>query len=349
MPVDDSAVPFHELVQSTLAQSRLLGRSPETDRHYRIAARHFTRWGEAEAPHILADVRIARRADFERYLLARRDTGMLWTSLRSEWNCLRALLRQAVWDERIAAVPQVRVGWEAKMAEDRRAGRTREHGKGVLELVPLFLEIADELGTYGRLAAPLPALLRFLAFTGCRSGEVLVRVHREERLGLRWRDIDGLDGEWPTAVIHGGKGRANGARRIPIPRPAADPLRELERGAPEDFIWPWQGIKCSWRTVRRLVADRLLPEAAAAARALRIHDLRHFSSHYWRSLGVPDRIIDRLLGHRTPVIAARYAAADEREVGQACAFALRAAATQGGARIDRINPAWAGLRLGERA
>jgi len=246
----------------------------------------------------------------------------MWSSLRSEWNSLRAILRQAVWDERLAAIPQVRVRWEAKIAEDRRAGRSPERGHRVLELVPLCLEAADELVYYRALDPTLPALFRFLAYTGARSGEVLVRDLGGERMGLRWQDLEGLDTDAPVAVIHGGKGRARGARRIPITGPAADALRTLARLDPEDFVWPWVQVTRSWHKVRRAAAERAAPELAAPTRALRLHDLRHFASHYWRSLGVPDRLIDRLLGHRTPVIAQRYAAADEREVGEACARAL---------------------------
>lgn len=318
-------VPFRELLDSLLAESRLLGRSPETDRHYRGVAKHVERWARERAPHVLRDLRTAARADFEAYLLWRRDEGAMWSSLRSEWNCLRAILRQAVWDERLAAVPQVRVRWEAKIAEDRRAGRSPERGHRVLELVPLCLEAADRLVYFRDLDPTLPALFRFLAYTGARSGEVLVRAQGPERLGLRWRDLEGLDTQSPVAVIHGGKGRARGSRRIPIPGPAADALRGLERLAPEDFVWGWVQVTRAWHKVRRSAAELASPELAPPTRTLRLHDLRHFASHYWRSRGVPDRLIDRLLGHRTPVIAQRYAAADEREVGEACARALVAA------------------------
>lgn len=321
---DSRPVPFAEILESLLQASELLGRSSETDRGYRGAAERFVSWAKVQAPELLVDLRRARRQDFERYLLDRHRTGVAWSTLKTEWQRLRSILQRGVRDERLSSVPQVEVRWEAKIAEDRRRGRTPERGQRVLELVPLCLEAADELAYHRELSQSLPALFRFFAYTGARCGEVLSGGDPDDG-GLRWADVEHLDTESPVAVIRGGKGRVHGPRRIPIPEPAARGLRELVRGAPEDLVWPWQRVPRSWMKVREHAATTASAELAGPARQLRLHDLRHFASHYWRSLGVPDRLIDRLLGHRTPVIAARYAAADEREIANACAQALRTA------------------------
>lgn len=317
-------VPFAELVESWRRAGELLGRSPQTDRLYRGAVERFQAWAAAAAPEILADVRMARRADLERFVLDCRREGLAWSTIRAIFQQVRAILLRGLRDELLVTVPQIEIRWGAKIAEDRRAGRTPERGQRVLELVPLCLDAAEELAYWRELNLSVPALLRFLAFTGARCGEILLGEKPSQGVGLRWGDLHGLDTSAPTAVIRGGKGRAYGPRRIPVPEPAARGVRGLVRGAPEDLVWPWRRVSKSWDKVRERAAQRAPQELQAAARALRIHDLRHFASHYWRSLGVPDRLIDRLLGHRTPVIAQRYAAADEREVGEACARALGA-------------------------
>lgn len=324
--VASQPAPFAELVRAVLDRSELLSRSPRTHTAYAKVAERFAAWVRVAQPRVLDDVRLLQRTDIEQFLLARRRAGCAWNTLRTEWAYLRGILQQAVRDERLLRVPNPEIRWEAKIAEDRRAGRTREHGHRVLDLVPTFLRVAEEAEIYRVIPLTSTALLHFLAFTGARAGEVLYAGNLGE--GMRWRDIEGLETNTPVAVIRGGKGRAFGPRRIPIPGPAANALRSLLPGEPEDLIWPWSKVQRTWDLVRGRAEKSLPAELQAAARALRIHDLRHFASHYWRSLGVPDRLIDRLLGHRTPVIAQRYAAADEREVGEACARALGASAPE---------------------
>lgn len=320
-------IAWDSLLARVLEQSELRGRSAETDRRYRVAARHFEDWASHRCPGALTDVRTLTRLDLERYIAWRRRAGVAWSTIRTEWSCLRVVLSRGVRDEILIRVPRPEVGWGAKQEEDRRSGRTPERGEGVLEIVPLILAAAR--AWEGSLPRGLPALIAFLAYTGCRIGEVLPRRHRGgEELGLRWKDTTILTAPEPVARIRGGKGRTRGDRIIPIPPAAAGPLRAHATGkVPADgFIWPYRSIGGAWRALRKDVGATL-PEGAlrAAAERLRVHDLRHHASHYWRARGVPDRHIDRLLGHRTPQVAAKYAAADVRELAES----LREASTSG--------------------
>lgn len=312
------AVPFRELVDRVLGQSEGLGRSRRTDTRYQGVARRFREWAEAGAPEALVDARAITAEVVERFLGWRRDSGVSWTTLKSDWACLRVLLSRAVRDGHLAELPRPEIRWQAKVEEDRRAGRIHDGAAAVLELVPRFLRAAEP--------PAVRALLTFLALTGARIGEVLPRNEGE---GLRWKHITTDDAGGMTARLVGGKGRARGERVIPVPREAAALLLALPGDATGDTpVWPLAGVRYPWAQLRRAIAAELAvqvgPRAAELARAaavLRVHDLRHYASHYWRSKGVPDRHIDRLLGHRTPVVAARYAAADVTELAASLAAA----------------------------
>jgi len=321
-------VRFRELLDRVLDQSEGLGRSRQTDTRYRGVAARFAEWAATGAPLALDDARLITPAVLEAWLDARRGEGVAWTTLRSDWNCLRVILSRAVRDGHLRTLPRPEIRWAAKVEEDRRDGRIRDGAAEVLELVPRLLARAEP--------PAVRALLTFLAYTGARIGELVPRHGIE---GIRWRHIREVKGGL-TARIEGGKGRARGARVIPVPQAAAAELAKhhaartaagWSTGA-DDLVWPVTGVRHAWCRLREELAVEIeaaggarAQELAAAARALRVHDLRHFASHYWRSKGVPDRHIDRLLGHRTPVVAARYAAADVSEL------AASLAAAEGGA------------------
>ncbi len=139
-------------------------------------------------------------------------------------------------------------------------------------------------------------IIRMLLLTGCRAGEIRL---------LHWQEVKGN-----RLTLEDSK---TGPRVIWISAVAEDLLKERrrERGVPSqtqelarEYVFPsaqHPNMPCcsltrSWHIIRKM----------ARIDGVRLHDLRHsFASHAIRS-GLPVPVIQKLLGHSSPVMTMRY-------------------------------------------
>lgn len=142
----------------------------------------------------------------------------------------------------------------------------------------------------------LQRLVVFLVDTGARLSEAT---------GLTWQDVT-LTGKSPSVSFRSTK--SGKARGVPLTKRVVTMLREIRpRGANGDarvFTWrrddgvelPFDTVKSSWRRARE----------AAGLPWVRLHDCRHHYASRLVRAGVPILTVQKLLGHSTPVVTARY-------------------------------------------
>ena len=133
--------------------------------------------------------------------------------------------------------------------------------KGETFLSPAELAtLGDALATYEVKGAnpAAVAIIRLLAFTGARKGEIA---------GLRWSEVD-----LESVVIYGWETPKTGAKVVPLGSPAIEILADTMPIEGSPFAFPaasgeshFQGVEKLWRKVR----------ADAGFSTLRLHDLRH--------------------------------------------------------------------------
>lgn len=154
-----------------------------------------------------------------------------------------------------------------------------------------------ELAALGRALAQLEAeganraaltIIRLLAFTGARKGEIA---------SLRWSEVDF---ERSSLRLADSK---TGQKVIPIGAPALQLLADHTRDEQSPFVFPasaergaFQGVDKVWRKVR----------VAAGMPTLRLHDLRHGFASTALAAGDSLAVIGALLGHSDPKTTSRY-------------------------------------------
>jgi len=134
-------------------------------------------------------------------------------------------------------------------------------------------------------------MIRLALTTGCRQGELLE---------LRWKHVDFRDGALIIADSKSGE-----SRRVPLPSPILDELR-TKRGMREGWVVfvPQTGKPPNRHTVRHM-----FKRAAKKAELddLRFHDLRHVAATRLLAAGATLPEVQTYLGHKTLVMARRYA------------------------------------------
>nr|WP_175428653.1 site-specific integrase [Azospirillum argentinense] len=132
-------------------------------------------------------------------------------------------------------------------------------------------------------------VVRLLALTGCRRGEIT---------GLRWEWVD-----WGRACIRLPDSKT-GAKVVPLGAAALELLTEMQDGQHAGPVFPGSGRSGSttavWKVWDKARQRAELPE-------LRIHDLRHSFASVGASGGDSLVVIGALLGHRDTTTTARYA------------------------------------------
>ena len=133
------------------------------------------------------------------------------------------------------------------------------------------------------------AIIRMLAFTGARKGEIV---------SLRWDEVDFDRGYLALA------NSKTGAKIIPVGAPAMEVLAKLPRIDGSSFVFPatsgtnaFQGVDKVWRRVRTL----------AGFPKLRLHDLRHSYASAGLARGDTLSVIGAILGHKDVKTTSRYA------------------------------------------
>lgn len=138
--------------------------------------------------------------------------------------------------------------------------------------------------------------IRFIMFTGCRSGEAAA---------ARWDQLDGARITLPDAK--------SGPKSLWLGKPVRDVLAGLPKTGPG--IFAGEDVKALGRELTRLWK---VVRAALKRPQLRIHDLRHSYASVAVRIGYDLRIVGGLLGHRDIETTAGYAHLDTARVVDAC-------------------------------
>jgi integrase len=169
------------------------------------------------------------------------------------------------------------------------------------------------------------AVIRVLALTGARAGEVL---------SLRWQEVDF---ERTCLRLSDSK---TGAKVIPLGAAAMQVIAAQERREGTDYVFPGAhggplgSIGKVWRRVR----------GAAGLAEVRLHDLRHSFASNIVNAGGSLPVIGALLGHRSTQTTARYAhLADDplRDVANRAASRIATAmkgSADGDAKVTPLRP-----------
>ena len=177
-----------------------------------------------------------------------------------------------------------------------------EHGgldENPLRGIKLFREAADrnpvlsqeeERRLTERLSPWMQWVVRLAVCTGCRQGELR---------NLRWRHVDF---EGCALVIETSK--SGESRRVPV-HPSLLPELQERRGTPEGYVVSLP----NGEVPAQVTISKAFKAAAKAIERgeLRFHDLRHVAASRFLETGASLPEVADLLGHKTLVMAKRYA------------------------------------------
>ncbi|WGD32033.1 site-specific integrase [Ancylobacter sp. WKF20] len=175
----------------------------------------------------------------------------------------------------------------------------------VLLLAEALTACVDEM----KLHPAMADAIRLLMLTGCRKGEVL---------GLEWAWID-----FERRVIRFPDSKT-GSKVTPLPVPAVDILRRIERQEGRRFVFPplreseghMVGLQHGWQRVRDKATEIARQRAAEAGlpvseapdlTALRLHDLRHSFASFAVADGEALFLVGKVLGHKRATTTEGYA------------------------------------------
>lgn len=215
--------------------------------------------------------------DLQRYVRARRDAGAATATINSELAALSHLLHRAIdwgWLDRMVKVPSLR--------EDNR------------RLIYLTQDQIDRLLT----AARADRCWEIYPF-------ILIGLHtamrRMEILSIRWEHID-----LARRVIHIPKAKA-GARDQPITQALADYLASVRAMAP-GAVWffPAEDSTSGHRIAIEKPFRRVVAAAGLNPQEVTRHTLRHTAITHLVQAGVDLPTVQRISGHRTLAMVARY-------------------------------------------
>lgn len=228
-----------------------------------------------------------QRADLERLRLAMRETPGAWNKV------LGLISRMYNWGLQreafgITANPTARV----KKNRERRIERFLSPPERAALMRVLELAERRPPKTEGHTAPEACNVIRLLAMTGCRLGEIL---------DLTWRMVD-----WERRCLALPDSKT-GSKMIPLSGQALvrlERIRETQSGAgPNDRVCPGADGRCvsnlgrTWRRIR----------AEAGIEDVRLHDLRHSFASDAIMAGVPLQVVGKMLGHKATATTARYA------------------------------------------
>jgi integrase len=226
-------------------------------------------------------VEVSRLSDVAAgYIARRRGEGKAAATIRYELAVLRRGCRLAVERRRLSSVPwlpRVSVGDNV-----RRECPTEEEVSRLIEALP------------GYLARPV----LWASWTGCR---------REEVFGLRWDEVERERG----VVRLSAERTKNGGSRV-VPYGAVPVLVEMledlhRRRGRSEFVFLnrfGSGRIADYRAGNRTAWRKGL--LAAGVPWLRFHDCRRLAVARLVRAGVPQLVVQRIIGHRTAAMVGRY-------------------------------------------
>lgn len=242
------------------------------------------------------------RADVQAWINKLSGEGLAPATVHHCYVALRKVMKHALWDRQIAFNP----------CDGIDLPKAHDVDEGTLAA----LTYAQVEAAAGQLALfqPYDVLVRFMAYTGLRAGEVA---------GLRVRDVDltaghvsvrqtaqHIKGEW----VYGTPKSRRSTRDVPLlDRKLIADLKRLKMqhphsGDPDALFWPGRtpgshrvDYDRVWdvATFRRNYFKPALTRAELPA--IRVHDLRHTAASLWLAAGFPPYQVSRWLGHASIV------------------------------------------------
>ncbi|MDC7804864.1 tyrosine-type recombinase/integrase [Sphingomonas sp. BLCC-B65] len=242
------------------------------------------------------------RADVQAWINKLSGKGLAPATVHHCYVALRKVMKHALWDRQIAFNPCD--GIELPRAHDVDEGA----------LAALTYAQVEAAAAQLAFFQPYDVLVRFMAYTGLRAGEVA---------GLRVRDIDlaaghvsvrqtaqHIKGEW----VFGTPKSRRSSRDVPLldRRLIADfkahKMQHPRSGNPDALFWPGRtpgSHRVDYGRVWDLASFRRNYFKPALARAelpaIRVHDLRHTAASLWLAAGFPPYQVSRWLGHASVV------------------------------------------------
>lgn len=206
------------------------------------------------------------------------DLGLAPATVRYAHRVFSLLLTHAVRDGRLARNP----------AEGVRLPR-------VARSEPVFLDHA-QVERLADAAAPYGLLIRFLAYTGLRWGEMsALRVRHLDLLRRRLR-VEAAFVEVKGELVEGSP-KTHQARTVPLPRFLIDDLAaHVDGRGPDDLVFTGPaGAPLRNSNFRRRHWDRAVK--ACGLDGVTPHDLRHTAASLAVAAGANVKAVQRMLGH----------------------------------------------------
>jgi integrase len=317
MPLEDARVAAREMLnrlhrgedpnkvkaEARIAEAARVGAKKYVEGDYWTKHLRNKKSGEAEKERLLTawkDVLELRldevTADrINEALQARRDAGLAAGTLLRDWNSLRACLYQAVEDGVLAAVP-------FKSTPPALNGL-----KGTKRMRWLGQQDKGEVRRFeealGNETPEVQAILKLLALTGMRRGELL---------GLKKSEVRLRDG----VIVIPPERSKNGRQRIVRLNPDAKKVLETLKVVGVDGAY-FPGSVDTWKVRLKRAVARIRRDAGIAD--FKAHDLRHHFATRLRQAGAPLEIVRDALGHADLKSTQIYAHVGEDELREAVA------------------------------
>ncbi|MEQ7124374.1 site-specific integrase [Actinopolymorpha sp. B11F2] len=155
-------------------------------------------------------------------------------------------------------------------------------------------KLAAEAGSYG-------TLVRLLAYTGLRWGEVIALRVRDVDLARRRLDVRRAFADLAGKLVEGTP-KSHQSRTVPLPPSLCEELLHLVDGRGRDalvFTSP-RGGPLRLTNFRRSVWHPAV--RAAGLDGLTIHGMRHTAASLYISAGTPPKVVQQILGHASITI-----------------------------------------------
>jgi integrase len=283
--------------QRVAEQSRVLVRKYVVGDYYTGHLKN-RKSGEAEKDRLLSawkdilDLRLdeVTAKHLNDVLQKRRDEGLAPGTLLRDWNSVRAMLRQAVEDGVLAAVP-------FKAQPPALSGL-----QGTKRVRWLGQEDADEVRRFEEAlsneTAEVRSALLLAALTGMRRGELL---------GLKRSEVRLRDG---VILIPPERSKSGRERIVRLNTQARELLKGFTVHGVDGSYFP--GNVSTWRQKLKRAMARIRRDGNLTD--LTLHDLRHTYAVRLRQAGAALEVVRDALGHADLVSTQRYAHVAEQEV-----------------------------------